>query len=197
MTIPGRGDLSPRRKHRNWRRRLTIAVVLLVVAGGGYAGYRGMSGGSSAPPKALPPCPAAVATPTSAQADRVVVRNATLKTGLAKEVTRELRQRSFRVGKPGNTLFRGKGVATVQYSADRLQSARLLSAQFAGASMTEVTGSRVLEVDIGPKFRALVPVAQAQAAERGILASSSPSPTATPSPTCGPRSVSPTRRVTP
>ncbi|MGN6472214.1 MAG: LytR C-terminal domain-containing protein [Mycobacteriales bacterium] len=192
MTIPGRGDLSPRRKHRNWRQRFAVAAVVLVVAGIAYGGYRMFGGGSSSPPKALPLCPSTTTPhpPVTAQA-RLVVLNATLKAGLAADVAHQLRQRQFQVGKVGNTAFRGKGVATVQYSADRLQAARLVAAQFAGATMTEVTGSRVLELDIGPRFRALVPIAQAQAADHAILATAasgarSATPSTTPSPTCAP-----------
>ena len=106
----------------------------------------------------------------------MVVRNATLKTGLATDVSRALRKRDFRVAKVGNTLFRGKGVATVRYSADRAQAAQLLAAQFDGATVVEVGGSQVLEVDVGPRYTALVPLAQAQAAVRAT-----PTPTPTPS----------------
>ena len=165
---------------------------MLVVAGIGYGGIRVLGGGSSSSPKVLPPCHSATPHPAAAQQVRLVVRNATLKSGLAAEVAHQLRQRDFRIGKVGNTLFRGKGVATVQYSADRLQSAQVIAAQFAGATLLQVDGSRVLEVDVGPKYRSLVPLAQAQAAERQIRATGSPSPTATPSPTCAPRSASTT-----
>jgi hypothetical protein len=189
VTIPGRGDLSPRRKHRDWRQRSAVIAVVLVVAAVGYGGYRLFGGGSSSAPTVQALCPSTTPQPPTAQQARLVVRNATLQTGLAAEVAHELKQRNFRIGKVGNTLFRGKDVATVQYSADRLQAAQLVAAQFDGATLTQVDGSRILEVDIGPKYRALVPVAAAQAAERSILGTSSPSPTATPSPTCAPRTA--------
>jgi hypothetical protein len=193
VTIPGRGDLSPRRKHRNWRQRFAVMAVMLVVAGVGIGGYELFGASSSSSPKVLPRCPASSPSPPAAQQARIVVRNATLTTGLAADVARQLRQRDFRIGKVGNTLFRGKGVVTVQYSADRLESARIVAAQFEGATLTQVEGSRVLEVDIGPKFQALVPVAQAEASERAILlASSSPRPSVTPSPTCAPHSTTTT-----
>jgi hypothetical protein len=187
VTIPGRGDLSPRRKHRDWRRRFAVAIVLALAAGGGYAGYRHFSGHSTRTVALLAPCPSVTPTPPAAQQARITIRNATLKTGLAAEVAHELRQRHFRIGKVGNTLFRGKGVATVQYSPDRMQSAQLVAAQFTGATMTEVAGSGVLELDIGPKYRSLAPVAQADAADRAILATASATPSPTPSPTCAPR----------
>lgn len=184
MTIPGRGDLSPRRRHRNWRRRFALAVVVLVVLGGGYVGYRHFRGSSKASLITLRPCPKTTPTAPAALQAKLIVKNATLQTGLASEVARQLRDRDFRISSVGNTLFRGKGVATVQYSADRLESAQLVAAQFAGATLEPVDGSDILEVDIGPKFDALIPLAEAQSAERGILGPSAPTPTA--SATCTP-----------
>jgi hypothetical protein len=191
VTIPGRGDLSPRHKHRNWRQRFAVAAVVLAVAGLGFGSYELFDGGTAASPAVLSRCPSAAPTPP-AQHVRLTVRNATLKTGLAADVAHQLRQRSFTIGKVGNTLFRGKGVATVQYSADRSEAARLVAAQFDGATLMPVDGSKTLELDIGPKFRALVPVAQADAAERAILNASSPSPSVTPSPTCTPSAAATT-----
>jgi hypothetical protein len=186
VTIPGRGDLSPRRKRRNWRRRLSVLAVVVVVAGGGYAGYHFTRGGSTTPVATLRPCPSTTPTPPAALTERIEVRNATLKTGLAAEVAHALKRRDFRIGKIGNTLFRGSGVATIRYSTDRDQAARLLATQFDGATLETMAGSGVLELDIGPKYRSLVPVAQAQAAERAILASPTPRPSASASPTCAP-----------
>jgi hypothetical protein len=162
-----------------------LLLVVVLLGGGGYAGYHFIHGGSSGPKAALPPCPAITASPSTAPPDRVVVRNATLKTGLATQVAHALRTRDFKVARVGNTVFRGKGVATIRYSADRLTAAERLAAQFAGATLTPVAGSRVLKIDVGPKFRALVPLAQAQAAERQ-LATPSPTPSVSVSPTCAP-----------
>ncbi|HWA66788.1 MAG TPA: LytR C-terminal domain-containing protein [Mycobacteriales bacterium] len=184
MTILGRGDLSPRRKRRNWRRRSAVLVAIVVVAGGGYFGYRQVFGDSTSAPKALPPCPAPTqSTPVTEQA-KLVVKNATLTTGLAGDVAKQLRRRDFKIASVGNTLFRGKGVATIDYSADLSEWAQLLAAQFDGATLDEVTGNNVLEVDIGPRFRDLVPLAQADQAEQAILGTPSPTPTASPS--CAP-----------
>lgn len=159
-----------------------MALVVVVVLGGGYFGYRQIFDSSSKSPLALPPCPAVTpTTPTALQA-KLVVKNATLVTGLAGDVAKQLRHRDFRVSAVGNTLFRGKGVATVQYSSDRLESAQLVAAQFDGASLEQVAGSEVLEVDIGPRFTDLVPVAQADQAEQAILGTPTPTPSA--SPTC-------------
>lgn len=130
-------------------------------------------------------------TPSALQA-KLVVKNATLVTGLAADVAKQLRRRDFHVGSVGNTLFRGKGVATVQYSSDRAESAQLVAAQFSGATLLPVSGSDVLEVDIGPRFTALVPVAQAQTAEHAILSSPSASPTPSTSPECASQPVTST-----
>jgi hypothetical protein len=155
---------------------------VLVIAGGGYFGYHQLFGGSGGTPKALLPCPApAPTTPVTEQAT-LVIKNATLTSGLASDVARQLRRRDFKIGSVGNTLFRGKGVATIDYSADLAQAAKLVAAQFDGATLDEVTGTNVLELDVGPRFEALVPLAQAQAAEQDIIGTPTPAPTA--SPTC-------------
>jgi hypothetical protein len=169
------------------RRRLAVVVVLVLVLGGGYFGYRHFHGSSSGPTASLAPCPVTMPTIPPAAQERVVVRNATLRTGLASDVARELRQRHFKIGAVGNTLFQGKGVATVKYSGDRATSAELLAAQFDGATLDEVSGSHVLEIDIGPRFHSLVPLAQAQADE-GALTTPTPTPSATVTPQCAPQS---------
>ena len=110
VTIPGRGDLSPRRKHRNWRRRsATAAVVLVVARWSGTAGTATSAAVRRVPPKALPRCPSATPQPPAAQQARLTVRNATLKTGLAADVAHQLRQRDFRIAKVGNTSVPRQG----------------------------------------------------------------------------------------
>ncbi|HVW81786.1 MAG TPA: LytR C-terminal domain-containing protein [Mycobacteriales bacterium] len=184
MTILGRGDLSPRRKRRNWRRRSAVLVVVVIVIGGGYFGYEQVFAGSGGSAQALPLCPAPTRSAPPTEQARVVVKNATLTTGLASDVAEQLRRRNFKIASVGNTLFRGKGVATVDYSANLVQAAQLLGAQFDGATLDQVSGSNVLEVDIGPKFHDLVPVARAQAAEQDILGTPTPTPTPSASPSC-------------
>jgi hypothetical protein len=160
---------------------------VLVVAGGGYFGYQQVFGGSGGTPKALPPCPRSTPTTPVTEQATLVVKNATLTSGLASDVAKALRRRDFKIGLVGNTLFRGKGVATIDYSADLAQAAQLVGAEFDGATLDEVSGTKVLEVDIGPRFQALVPIAQAQAAEQDIVGTPTPTPTA--SPTCVSRVV--------
>ena len=66
MTIPGRGDLSPPRRQSSLGRWLVTVLVLALLAGGGYAAFLGLSGGSSnssAPP--LPLCPLPTAPPAA------------------------------------------------------------------------------------------------------------------------------------
>jgi hypothetical protein len=162
-----------------------VGILVLVAAAGGYAGYGQLAGPSSSVAAVHVPCPSPSPSVAVAQQARLAVRNATLQTGLAARVARHLRSRHFSIGSIGNTLFRGKGVATVKFSADRLQAAQLVAAQFAGATMVRVPGSGVLELDIGPRFRGLVPLGRSQAAERAILGTSSPRPVATPRRRCG------------
>jgi hypothetical protein len=155
---------------------------VLVVAGGGYFGYQQVFGGSAGTPTALPPCPAPTATTPVTEQATLVVKNATLTGGLASDVAKKLRHRDFKIGSVGNTLFRGKGVATIDYSADLGEAAQLVAAQFDGATLDEVSGNNVLELDVGPRFEALVPLAQAEQAEQDIIGTPTPTPTA--SPTC-------------
>jgi hypothetical protein len=192
VTIPGRGDLSPPHRHVPIGRYLTILVVLALVAGAGYAGYRGLHRGTSDRPGAkLALCPKASVTPTkAAPGPKVDVLNASLVTGLATEVAHELRHRGLRVGSVGNAAAVGKGVATVRYSADRTLWGLHLAAEIPGAKSLPVAGHGVLELDLNPKFTALASKRAAAAAFRRAVASAhlaTPSPTPTPSPTCRPR----------
>jgi hypothetical protein len=142
----------------------------------------------------LPLCPA---HPTKAKAPQppagtVVVNNGTLTTGLAHGVSQALKHRGFHVSKVGNTSKLETGVATVRYSNDRHQLALWAAAQFSGATLQAVHGYRLAEVDIGPRFTALVSRAVAKSqltrlqAAASPSASASPTPTPTPSPTCRP-----------
>jgi hypothetical protein len=179
VTIPGRGDLSPPRRRRRPRRRLFATLIALVCAAAGYGGYHFASEGHAAAPQTLLPCPSVSPTASALPGIRpLVVRNGTLTSGLATRVAAQLRHRDIPVASVGNTLFRSHGVATVRFSADRLAGARLLATQVAGASMVQVMGTGVLELDIGPKFRALVPAAKAAAAAHRLL----PTPSASASP---------------
>jgi hypothetical protein len=168
-------------------RWLTSALVLALLAGGGYAaflGLRGTSSGATAQPP-LCPLPSTSPAPSHGPKPKVVVDNATLQPGLATQVAAQLKHRGFIITDVGNTPTMGKGVATVRYSADRRLLADRLAAQIQGTTLVAGGGHGVVELDIGPKFRALASRADAKAA----YLSSAPSPTAAPSPaaSCRPR----------
>jgi LytR cell envelope-related transcriptional attenuator len=173
-------------------------VVLLLLAGGGYAAYAGLSGGSPTP-KAAPivrrTCPvASVPGPSDPHDVHLVVLNATLTSGLAAQVSAQLKHRGFHVSSIGNTAKLGSGVATVRYGAGRQLAAQAVADQIGSAVL--VRGGHGIELDVGPGFHRLATVAQAraaalrfvaqQAAAKAAAASASPSPSA--SPTCIPRS---------
>jgi hypothetical protein len=116
----------------------------------------------------------------------VVVLNGTLQTGLAAQVSGELKHRGFRVSKPGNTVALVNGVATVHYPSGRLRDAQAVADQVKGARLVESSGTEI-SLDLGQKFHAIATLAQARAARAKLVAaaaSSSPTPTPTGSPTC-------------
>jgi hypothetical protein len=170
-------------------------LVLALLAGGGYAAYRGLSGGSGSPSAAtLPLCPKGGApTPHHNQPpipqSKVTVYNASLITGLATQVATELRQRGFAIGQIGNAAKVGKGIATVRYSADRKLEATKLAAEVSGAKLVAVSGTHVVELDINPKFTALAAKrAAAHAFQTAAASQHLLSPAPTPTPTCRARS---------
>jgi acetolactate synthase regulatory subunit len=187
VTILGNGDLVPRRRRRPIGRYLATLVVLALVAGGGYAGYRTLQGGSSTPTSSAANRPVCHAPTTSvlfapAHQVRLSVMNASLRTGLAAQVEHELKHRGFRVTQIGNALRVGHDVATVQYSSDQERAASTVAAQIPGGpTMKPVAGRRVLELDIGVRFARLRSAPGARALERHRLATVSPAPTPTPS----------------
>jgi hypothetical protein len=188
VTIPGRGDLSPARRQSSLGRWLVTVLVLALLAGGGYAAFLGLSGGSSnasAPPLPLCPLPTTSPLPTHVGPLRLTVMNATERAGLAAEVAAALQDRGFNVTKIGNAVLMGKGVAVVRYSPDRRLVADKVAAQIKGATLLAVGGHRVVELDLGPKYYALVTPRRARVAYRRAVASAAAVPT--PSTSCRPR----------
>jgi LytR cell envelope-related transcriptional attenuator len=167
------------------------ALVLALLAGGGYAAFLGLSGGSSNSGAAtLPLCPLPTAPPVSQQTARpgplrLTVENATERDGLAAEVAADLQTRGFHVLSIGNAVLLHKGVAVVRYSPDRLLVADRVAAQFKGATLLAVGGHGVVELDVGPKFKALATPAQARLAYLKLQTPVTPAPTSSES--CRPR----------
>jgi hypothetical protein len=170
-------------------------LVLLLLAAGGYAAVLGLTGGGSKPKVlSLPVCalPTVLPTPSTvlpAGSVRVTVKNATLRTGLARTVANELKNRGFHIATVGNTLtMMQSGVATVRYggAAHRL-GALDVAAQIPGATVVAAkTGA--IELDLGPDFKHLATQRDAHIAYVRSLPAPTPTPTPTPttSPTCRP-----------
>src|SRR4051794_12516948 len=101
MTIPGRGDLAPRRRssygrrQRRWPRVLLTLVVIAALAAGGYFGWRALSDDDKATVATGSPCPTQTSTPTPTRQPPVTAKvlNGSLKAGLAKKVAKTLHQR--------------------------------------------------------------------------------------------------------
>ena len=195
VTIPGRGDLSPPRHRRSLGHPTVALVVVALLVAGGYAGYRGLRGttsaGSPEPPTTCKPA-AELSLFAPARQVHVTVLNASLQTGLAAAVRAELRRRGFHVAAIGNAPRLGRYVATIRYSPDELRASRAVAAEVPGeATIQPVPGHHVLVLDLGTHFTKLQSVSAARATERrrdatATAAAHSPSPS--PSASCSPGS---------
>jgi LytR cell envelope-related transcriptional attenuator len=186
VTIPGRGDLSPPHRASGLGRVLVVVVVVALLAAGGYAAYRGLTGSSSGPSaSALPLCPrrtvVAVRPPHSR---RVTVMNATQRDGLAATVADELEKRGFDVTSIGNTPAVVRGVAIVRYPAGHRMLADDVASQITGATLVRAAKQSTVEIDLGPRFTSLAKPRQAKLAFDRMQAGPTPSPTPG---TCRPR----------
>ena len=166
MTIPGRGDLSPRRHHggygrrrRRWPRVLLVLVILGALGAGGYYGWhRWRDSGTDT--VALGPCP--TPTPTSSAAPPPVtarVLNGSLKAGLAARVAKELHQRfGVTVAKVGNAARFTRGASIVRYPARLAAQAQTLAGYVRPPAQLrlDVKANKV-ELDIGTDFRSVAP----------------------------------------
>ena len=195
MTILGRGDLSPPRRHRSWGRLVLVVVVLAVLVGAGYVGYVRFIRSSSAAGSTttgLSRCPKHVARGPYAAPHtlRVRVLNASLQTGLAARVRSSLRHRGFRVVQIGNAPRVGRYVASVSYSPDQKLGSATLAAQVLRATTRVVPGRGVLELELGLKYRHMRASKAATALARRTEASAAPTPSPSPSRSCTPRVAS-------
>lgn len=107
----------------------------------------------------VPPPPATSVT--------VNVYNTTFRAGLATNVAGELKSRGFTVAQIGNDpqkAFLPDDVVLIRYGLHGEPAARRVAAQFPGAKLTYVAGRKdsALDVVIGNKYDALVPVADAK-----------------------------------
>jgi LytR cell envelope-related transcriptional attenuator len=186
VTIPGRGDLVPRRHQTRVWRWFVTALVLVLLGAGGYFAYLGLTGGSTTNDSAAKPSPCRTPTVTAlvaASKVHLVVRNATERTGLAAGVAAQLRQRGFHITEVGNTQAIGTGVAKVRYGHGRRLEAQAVAVQIRGAKLVKAKVPEV-ELDIGPKFRALLTPAGVRAAQAHLMATEAAALAPTPNPTC-------------
>jgi hypothetical protein len=180
----GGRDLAPRRR-RGPVRWPVLLLILVVLAGLGYAGDRYVWPHlrSSSPSAAPAPCHSATTVKAAplpaAKTVSLRVRNSTLRAGLARRVGTALRRRGFHVHGIGNTAAKVTGTATVRYSPDRSQQAKALAAQISQPAMLPVHGKRVLDLDLGTKWRRLATPAAAHAAARAARVAARPTPTCT------------------
>jgi hypothetical protein len=171
VTIPGRGDLVPRRHRAPLTRWLVTALVVLLLGAGGYFAFLGLSSGSSSdkPVATSSSCPKpTVPGPAALDAVHLRVDNATLRNGLAARVSGELKKRGFHVSQIGNTTT-GTGVAAVRYSHGLLLEAQAVADQIKGAVLAKTSVPGV-ELDVGPKFHTLLSPAAATAARATLVA---------------------------
>ena len=185
MTIPGRGDLSPRRHHggygrrrRRWPRALLVLVIISALGAGGYYGWhRWRDNGTDT--VALAPCPTATPTP-SARPPAVTARvlNGSLKAGLAARVAKELHQRfGVTVAKVGNAARFTRGASIVRYPAGLSAQAQALADDVTPRAQLRLDAQlKKVELDIGTAFRSVASPAAAP----------SPTPTASPTPCSSP-----------
>jgi hypothetical protein len=164
MSIPGRGDLSPRRRYGYGRRRRRwprVLLVLIIVGALGAAGYYGWHRwrDSGTATVALAPCPTATPTPSaSPPAITARVLNGSLKAGLANMVAKQLHQRfGLTVVKVGNAARFTRGASIVRYPPRLAAQARALAGYVTPrAGLTVDARAKKLELDIGTAFRAVV-----------------------------------------
>ena len=123
----------------------------------------------------------------SPKAVQVRVYNATERSGLARNIAGQLTSRGFRINTTGNaplSTIRGvQGVAEVRYGPAGAGAARLLHLYFPGSQLLpDARTDSVVDVALGPRFRALA--SQGQLA-RTLRATTAPAPAAPSSTTSG------------
>jgi hypothetical protein len=180
VTILGRGDLAPARRHRRrWPRVLALLVVLGVLGGAGWEAYRLWQGDSS-PAAVAPPCTTPTPPPAPAAASEVTLRvlNGTRRTGLAHDVAKRLRHRGFHVRSVGNNPAQVR--ATVVTYPDGALPAALAVADQLRRGATAPGGASVVTLVLGRNFHGLASHSAAKANrardERAASPSASPCP---------------------
>jgi hypothetical protein len=177
VTVLGRGDLSPPRRHRGRGPILVAIVVAGLLATAGWFGWHALRGGDSTSRQTVRTCVTPTPAPTPARpADvTVAVFNATPKVGLAHQVAAALRARGFRIGRVGNTKAIIGGTAVVTYGPGGHADALAVAEQVSGATVTPVPAGTVT-LELGPAFTGLAAPADVTAAKTRDVAAASPRP---------------------
>ena len=183
MRIPS-GDLAPARKHRRYGRRrrspwpaVLVVLVLLAVAGGGYALSRRGDDATGTVAQASPcPSPSPVVTRAATAARPVVLPvpgtvtlrllNGTGRDGLARTVGNELARRGFRVAAMGNAPQKLAGASRVAFGPGARTPATLVGVHVLGAQLVPAPRAPRGSVDLtlGSSFVRLRNAAEVRAA---------------------------------
>lgn len=174
MTIPGRGDLAPRRRssygrrQRRWPRVLLTLLVIGALGFGGYAGWQRWHDDDAATVASGAPCPTPTAShPAAAPPPHVTAKilNGSLKTHLAKRVAKSLHRRfGVVVAKVGNARRFTRGVSVVRYPRRLVGPARALAGYVVPhARLKPDKHARKVELDIGTRYRSVAPKPRAAA----------------------------------
>ena len=184
MTVIGRGDLSPPRRHRHRGRRGLVAVLVvasLVLAG--WISWRAWNDRGSTPAAAPPaPCPLPTALPPLPPTGPFDVLNGTLRPHLAHAVATGLRRSwHLRVRRVGNTARLVRGNSQVRYPSALAFEARVVAAHVVPtATLVASPAARVIELDLGPTYVRLADAFEVRQARLRLAvgtASASPAPT--------------------
>ena len=177
MTILGRGDLSPPRRHRGRGPIIATVVVAGLLAAAGWYGWHALRGGHHSSAQTVRTCvtPTAAPSPAAPGDVTVAVMNATPKVGLAHQVAAALKARGFRIGRVGNTKAIVVAAAVVTYGPGSRSAALTVAEQVPGATLTPVASGGVI-LELGPTFTALAGTDQVSAAHARDVAAASPRP---------------------
>jgi len=135
---------------------LSVLVVLVVLAGAGYAAYHFTRSGSGSPAATRRHCvtPAAAPAPVAPRQFRLTVMNTTTRNGLAARVRGVLRRRGFRVVGVGNARPVVHGVVIRYPGAKATPDGAVITIreQFPRATLQSGGHRGVYEVELGRGF---------------------------------------------
>jgi hypothetical protein len=184
VTIPGRGDLSPPRRHgrrrRPWRTLLILLVVAALVAGGWYVWTNYVDDDDSDTLRAgATPCvtPSHGPAPANLSSVKLIVLNGTNRVGLAHEVARQLEKRGAHIRRVGNTGVRPPKT-TISYPPRAATAMLAVREQLAVTPRLESATPEKLVLVIGKDFTGLATRAAAGRARQRDVAAATPSPPA-------------------